>query len=134
MPVDFILGWNDSNNHKSGRSREAVSWIVEEVANVEQLKESEVGRVLKRNETVWVMKGIHDDQIGAHITVSIPIGSIHETYHIYIGLKNMFNNNKDFVWSPIAVAKGALITQDFERYCPHTTNEHISNVKYAHYY
>jgi len=119
MNVVFQSGWNSGANHQSRRSRGEVQRIVEAILDHRKLQGSDVAT----SDQVTVVKGIHNDRIGAHITVTAGM----ETYHIYL-TRDYDTRGSSFVWEPTAVCTGATALQGDITRIAHTRGKTIYRI------
>jgi hypothetical protein len=129
VPIEPERGWNTAENHQSQRSWQAVVLTIQMIQHIQSLKGSPVGLALQNDKRIVVRKGIHDDRIGAHITLQID-GDF-ETYHVYLTPKSI--NSKEFEWRPALVCTGSEAFNADVRRLPFQTGEWIYKVEHAHY-
>lgn len=97
MPIIFDNGWDTGINHTSGRSRDEVERIIRELPTLSLSYDFSNG-VLKTyilmNFDINVVKGIHDDSHGKHITIR----TSDRTWHLYLTKVERRVSDNTFLW------------------------------------
>ncbi|MBP2292853.1 hypothetical protein [Azospirillum rugosum] len=100
MPISYDSNWNKPENHTSNRSQNEVTRIIQEIPSINNLtydhSDGAVALAVRMDFNITVMKGIHDDSRGKHITIYVP--QTGRTWHLYLRQTQQRASDNTFVW------------------------------------